>query len=691
MRTPRPLSLVCLGLALARGVQAHEPEEEPSEHEEVEVRGTRTSPSASTYSLDTAEFVLGPQPKVGDLLKRVPGLVAMQHAGGGKATQYFLRGFDADHGTDVGLFVDGVPVNMVSHAHGQGYADLNFVIPELVERIDVQEGPYSAEYGDFSTAGAIDLRTRNTGTQSQLTLGGGSFQTFRGLAIVSPNLGPLSPLLAAEVQGTNGPFERPEELTRYNLFGKLRTAFGHGGTLTLAVGSYGSSWYASGQLPLRAVERGELSRFGTLSPTDGGRSSRHSLTATYREHFHDDSSFELVAYGLYYQLALYSNFTFSSRDPVHGDQIEQKDERAQTGFRTAYRWASHLGPVEFRSTLGAEARFDGIQNGLNYTQEREAWAEVNRAKIRESSAGIYLNEEVRWSRFVRAHLGARVDHFDMNVDGQVGQNSSARDSARVSPKGAIIVSPVQGWDIHLNYGHGYHSNDARGVVRKENPVTPLTRAMGAELGSTVSVADRLKVAGALYWLDLESETVWVGDEGTTEARGASRRLGAQLDARIALTPWLMAESQLTLAQARFTSGSESGKPVPLAPPLVWSLGLSAQHPSGVRARLGLLTLADRPANENRTVIAEGFAQLEATVGYRIGRFAFDLGGQNLLNTPWREAQFANVSRLPNETGPSSCTNGSEPVTENGQFLGCEDLHFTPGSPLNIQAAITLSL
>jgi outer membrane receptor protein involved in Fe transport len=240
--------------------------------------------------------------------------------------------------------------------------------------------------------------------------------------------------------------------------------------------------------------------------------------------------------------------------------------------------------------------------------------------------------------------------------------------------------------VYLNFGMGYHSNDARGVVRGDDPVTPLTRAIGYEVGARTRLLQRLDLALSLFLLDLESEIVWVGDEGTTEARGPTRRIGAEGELRFEILPWLHADFDATLTRARFTEAPEGEDAVPLAPRLVLSGGLSARHPGGWFGRAGVFHLGDRPATEDGFLTAEGVTRLDATLGYRHPRFELTLSLQNLLNTEWREAQFANVSRLPNETSAATCPSGTRPAEANGVFLGCEDIHFTPGAPFNAQVS-----
>jgi outer membrane receptor protein involved in Fe transport len=627
-----------------------------------------------------------------------PGLYVVQHAGGGKANQYFLRGFDADHGTDVALFVDGVPVNLVSHGHGQGYADLHWILPELIQRVEVHKGPYVAKFGDFATAGAINLITHRSLEKSQLSIGGGMFDSYRGVVIANPRLQGWKPLLAGEVYGTNGPFENGEQLKRYNVFAKVTREFeGEGNpSLSVALTGYGGGWNASGQVPLRQVRAGRLDRFGSIDPTEGGNSQRHGVHATYRVFPTPDSSFSLLAYLAHYRLTMYSNFTFFSRDQENGDMIEQNDARTISGLSGEYRLLSRFHGITFDTEMGVQARSDLIQNGLHNDRARERLTTVLDSQVREGSLALYVEEEVTWTDWLRSVAGLRGDYFGFEVDDQLEdlgtqstKTSGVRQAAIMSPKASLVLTPADDLDLYLNFGMGYHSNDARGVVRNVDPVTPLTRATGYEAGARLRLFDRLDLAAAAYVLDLESEIVWVGDEGTTEAKGPTRRLGGEFEARLELLPWLFADGDLTLTRARFTENAGNANAVALAPTRLASAGLSVRHPTGCFGRVGVFHIGDRPATEDGFFTAEGFTRFDATAGFRHPSFEISVSAQNLTNVAWREAQFANVSRLPNETSAASCGRGTRPVDDGGDFLGCEDLHFTPGAPINVQGTATL--
>ncbi|MGZ3461477.1 MAG: TonB-dependent receptor, partial [Archangium sp.] len=459
---------------------------------------------------------------------------------------------------------------------------------------------------------------------------------------------------------------------------------------------YGSGWNASGQIPLREVTAGRLDRFGTVDAAEGGNSQRHSAYATWRTLTRDGGEVNVMAYGIQYRLNLYSDFTFFSRDPVNGDMIEQNDQRTVLGFNASYRFRRQWGNIGFDTTLGTQLRSDSIDNGLSHDKARKRLNTVVDASILEGSLGLYAQEDITFTPWLRAVLGLRADSFGFDVDDHLEdlaapgtKSSGVQQASRISPKASLVLSPLPDTDLYVNAGSGFHSNDARGVVRLPEPVTPLTRARDYELGVRTRLFERLDLAGSVFRLDLDSELVWVGDEGTTEARGATRRQGVEAEARLKVLPWLFADADVTVSRATYVQNAGNANAVALAPTLILSGGVSARHPSGFYGRLGVLHLGDRPATEDRFLIAEGFTRVDATLGYRHSWYEVNVGIQNLLDTQWREAQFANVSRLPSEAGPESCPAGTRPVSEAGSFAGCEDLHFTPGAPLNAQASVSL--
>ena len=685
--------------------------------------------AASSSSVQDRDFQLRPIGSVQDILRVTPGLVMVQHSGGGKANQYFLRGFDADHGTDLALSIDGIPINMVSHAHGQGFADTNFIIPEVVERVAITKGPYFAHQGDFATAGAVDMVSRDDFEHSSAGAGfvtspGHGRPGYRALAIASPHFdgggdgGRTKATFAAEIGRQNGPFENLERWDRYKLFNKVTFTPSPISSLSLGEMSYAGNWHGSGQIPARAVDQGLLSRFGSLDPDEGGNTARHQVSVSYRLRPTESSELRALAYAGTYRFNLFSSFTLYLKDPDNGDEIEQIDRRTFYGGRVSYRVVHQLGNVTLDTTLGADARNDDIHEELWHTVHRQQLDARRANDVHESSIGAYLNAEVTPSRFVRFDVGGRADLLSFAVDNRLASTNvdaaapmSGVDAGhQLSPKASVIVSPLASetasLDVYVNYGHGFHSNDVRGVFSRPS-VTPLTRAIGEEIGARARLLGRLDLAAALWQLDLASETVWNGDDGTTGVSDPTTRRGVELEGRYEVTPWLAADLALTFTRSQFSTDRENGGGLALAPKQTWAGGLSARHPLGPgigRAGLRFYGIGDRPATDDGALVAPGFTQVDLHLGYRHRRFDLSLDVENLLNGTYRSAQFSTVSRLTTEPAigapvPAgfSCGRNARLATApgggpaGGSFFGCEDIDYTPAYPLTLRVMATLYL
>ena len=654
--------------------------------EVITIVGRRRNRSTAASSIVASrDLLLRALSRPADILEVTPGLKVVQHAGGGKANQYFIRGFDIDHGTDLVLTVDGLPVNMVSHGHGQGYADIHFVIPELVESLEVKKGPYFAEVGDFGTAGALNLKLKSELDTNAVSVVTGMFDTYRALVSVSPNLGNASNVFAGEVYTSNGPFDNEEDLQRYNIF--LRSVFEVGkGELAFTLAGYGADWFASGQIPDREVAAGRLDRFGFIDPLEGGNSERFSASANYAQSS-DSSSLSITAYFIRYELQLFSNFTFFSRDAENGDMIEQTDERFIIGGQAEYAFDWNIGDVQLTTTMGLQTRTDLIENGLFNSPGRERRETVIEAEVDEISLSAYAKTNIQFAPWLRTELGVRGDYF--NFAARTADLDDSQGDGIVSPKVSIIASPWRGTEIFAKFGFGFHSNDARGVVQPIDPVEPLTRAIGGDVGFRTRLFNRLDLGVTGFLLDLNSEIVFIGDEGTTEASGATRRLGIEADTRLQVLDWLYFDADFTWTEARFVDAPDGEDEIPLAPRLTTSVGASVVHPDGYFGRASLFYIGERPATEDNFVRTREYTKLDATLGYRTRVFEISLTMFNLLDADVREAQFATTSRLPGETSEASCPRGTRGVSEDGQFVGCEDLHFTPGLPISVRGQFTV--
>ncbi len=579
------------------------------------VLGRKPISAASSSAVRDRDFALRPIGSVQDILRVTPGLVMVQHSGGGKANQYFLRGFDADHGTDVALSVDGIPINMVSHAHGQGFADTNFIIPETVERVEISKGPYFANQGDFATAGAVNLVTRNGFEHSSLGFGvggspGNGSPSYRGLLIASPKWDKAQAMFAAEVGRQDGPFDNPDGWDRYKLFNKVTLPLSPVSSLTFGESSYSGNWHGSGQIPSRAVDQGLVGRYGSIDPSEGGNSARHQVFVSYKLRPTEDSEVNALAYAGTYRFNLFSNFTLYLNDPENGDEIEQVDRRTFYGGTVNYRVVHEIEGVRFDTTIGSTLRSDDIHEELWHAAQRSRLDQLRGNNVSETLLGAYLNEELTPLRGLRVNLGGRADLLSFAVDNRVltsdptNPKSGVSAAHQFSPKASAIVSPIDQkdaqLDVFLNWGHGFHSNDVRGVFASP-AVTPLTRAVGEEIGARTRLWNRLDFAATGWLLDLNSETTWGGDDGTTNVGPATRRYGAEFESRYEFTPWLAADGAITFTHSQFSSDNENGGGLALAPKQTWSGGLSARHelgPGVARAGLRFYGIGDRPASDD---------------------------------------------------------------------------------------------
>ncbi|KAB7725586.1 TonB-dependent receptor plug domain-containing protein [Rudanella paleaurantiibacter] len=627
-----------------------------------------------------------------EVLRLVPGLFIGQHAGGGKAEQLFLRGFDLDHGTDIGLTVDGMPVNMVSHAHGQGYADLHFVIPELIEGVDFKKGPYRADKGNFVTAGWADFRTRTTLDRSFVKLEGGQFDTFRAVAGVdllgkarrsgSNDRRPQSAYLASEYSFSNAYFDSPQRFNRFNLMGKYHGHIGAGTTLTLTGSTFWSRWNHSGQIPDRAVASGQIGFFGAIDPTEGGETDRTNLNAQFLTVTPGNNVFKNSFFYSNYGFELYSNFTFFARDSVNGDQIRQRERRNLFGYTGSYTHETYLGKIRLTTTVGAQYRHDltggRVPTELSYTRNRtETLERVQYGDIDELNAALYADEQIQFSDRLTLNAGLRVDYFRNIYTDRLPQPATVGRArqAIVSPKLNLYYTANPRLQLYLNTGKGFHSNDTR-VVVPQGGREILPGAYGADAGVIFKPVPRLLVNAAAWYLWLDQEFVYVGDEGVVEPGGRSRRQGVDVSVRYQITNRtnganLYADLDLNTARPRAV-GVESGQNyLPLAPVLTSIGGLSLQTESGFSGSLRYRYMADRPANEDYSIVAKGYFVTDLQANYTRKNYSLGLSVQNLLNTRWKETQFATESRLLNEAAPVN------------------EIHFTPGTPFFARLSLTL--
>jgi len=622
--------------------------------------------SSSTQMIPGKDFELRPQGRPADILRLVPGLIIAQHQGGGKAEEYFIRGFDADHGTDLAVFVDGLPVNLRSHAHGQGYADLHFPIPETVKAVDVNKGPYFPEYGDFDTAGVVNFETKDFVPENTISIAGGSWNTQRYLALVSPTKeGPIKTLIAAEGYHSDGPFDHPNLYTRFNIFGKATVDLDADMKLRASASYYYSDWHASGEIPERAVREGLIDRFGAIDPTQGGVTERMNLNLQYDWKLAENQHLMAHAYATYYTLSLWNNFTFFLNDPTLGDQINQRDRRWLAGFDTQYDITHKPFGTTLTTAAGFQYRIDTPNIKLENTTQRHLTSIVQNVDIVEQSYSPYVKLTWLPVEHVRFITGARGDFF--TFDGTQHVNNSEGDlnghvaKQRPEVKANLILGPWYQTELFANFGTGYHSNDARAVLA-DPKLDALPTATGYEFGFRTRILPRTEIFATYWFLNLSSELVFNGDTGTTEAQGPTHREGLEFGTTVKILDWLTFTGDFTYTtHAEFVRPRPA--PIPLAPIWTARADLTARLPWGLSSSIEMRYLGDRPADEDNLQTARGYTLFNWSARYRYKFMEAFLSIENLANVEWREAQFSFTSRL-----------GGEPAA------GGPDIHFTPGNP-----------
>ncbi|PIG30467.1 outer membrane receptor protein involved in Fe transport [Janthinobacterium sp. 35] len=637
-----------------------------------------TSDAASQGVITNELIVNRPALRTGELLEFVPGLIVTQHSGDGKANQYFLRGFNLDHGTDFATYVDGMPVNMRTHAHGQGYSDLNFLIPELVQRIDYKKGPYFASEGDFASAGAARIRLADRLPQGQASVSVGQHGYVRGVVADSVAAGQGTLLYGLEVNRNNGPWDVPENVRKYS--GVLRYSQGtadNGYSVTAM--AYKNSWNATDQVPLRAVESGQIGRFGSLAPSDGGDTSRTSLSYAMRQRT-QNRLFELDAYLIRSQLELNSDFTYFLAKPAAGDQFQQSERRTVAGVNASESWNTQLFGLPLRNKLGVQARVDRLSPvGLYSTVERVRQSTVREDRVREASIGVYGENTVQWLPWLRSVAGLRYDAYRFKVDSSVEGNSGAAQDHVVSPKLSLILGPWRRTEFFVNYGKGFHSNDARGTTQtrlpdgtSSAPVTPLVPTKGMELGARTEWLPGLQSSLALWRLDLASELLFVGDAGETQPSRASRRHGIEWNNHYIAAPWLQFDLDLAASRSRYTQNDPAGKFIPGSIDKVASFGVTVTDRGPWSGAFQLRYFGPRPLIEDNSVRSASTTLAYARLAYQLNRRTrLSLDVFNLLNKRASDIDYYYASRLPGEAAD-----------------GVSDRHFHPVEPRS--ARLTLS-
>ena len=594
----------------------------------------------------------------GELLEAVPGLIVSQHSGEGKANQFYLRGFNLDHGTDLRTTVDGMLVNQRSHSHGQGWTDVNFLMPELTTSLDYRKGPFYAAEGDFSSAGAVNVRYADTLKEGIASMGLGQNGYARTLLANSAKLGDGNLLYAIELFRNNGPFTVADDYRKRN--GVLRYSQGtEENGLNVTLMAYNAKWHATDQIPQRAVKAGTLGRFDAIDQTDGGSSSRYSISGGWRQTSGGSSS-QINAYVVRNRLDLYSNFTYFMDNPLKGDQFYQPDRRTTTGINASHTWASTWLGRTSENTAGLQFQNDNINNGLYNTVARQVISTTRADHILERSLGLYLENKTEWASKFRTVAGARVDTFRFNVDSNNAANSGTSSATKASPKLNLIFGPWNKTELYAGAGYGFHSNDARGTTLTTDPktnlaagkVTPLVRSKGLELGVRTEAITGLQSALTFYQLDFDSELIFAGDAGTTKAGRPSRRTGFEFSNYVKPTRWLTIDADLAFARARFRGFDPVGDRIAGAVEGVASLALSVDKVGPYFGTLQLRYFGPRPLIENNSVRSNSTATLNGRVGYKISpKVKLELEGFNLTNRKASAIDYYYTSRLKGEAAP----------------------------------------
>jgi hypothetical protein len=623
----------------------------------------------------------------GEVLEVVPGLIVTQHSGDGKANQYFLRGFNLDHGTDFATSVDGIPVNMPTHAHGQGYSDINFLIPELVDTVSYRKGTYFADEGNFSAAGAADITYRRELDAPFVNLTVGADDYYRALLAGAPEVGGGTLLGALDYSTADGPWDLPQDYRKVNGLLKYSRGAAERGFAATAMG-YDGRWDSTDQIPLRATRSGCgqipfcISRFGYVDDTSGGESHRYSLSVDAWSNDGEGRGWTASAWALDYHLELISNFTYAL-DPVNGDQFEQYDDRRVYGGRFEYAWPASLTSLPGALRAGAELRRDEIEPvGLYLTTQAVRRETVREDDVTQSSYSAYLSHDQRWNDWLRTELGLRADYFDFDVSSNLAANSGTATDSIASPKASVVLGPWHETEYFLNAGRGFHSNDARGTTIRVDPsdgvtpvdrVDPLVAATGAEVGFRSAAVPGLQLYGALWRLDLDSELLFVGDGGITEPSRASRRYGVELGAFWAPLDWLIVDLDYAWSHARFRGNDPAGDRIPGAVEDVASLGVAVNRSDGWFGGARVRYLGEAPLIEDDSVRSEPTLLVNLEAGYRITeRLSAFLTVFNLFDAEDNDISYFYESQLPGEAAP------------------VEDIHFHPVEPRTFRLTLGLS-
>ena len=638
---------------------------------------------ASQMTFTGEELNVRPVARPGEILEAVPGLMVTQHSGEGKANQYFLRGYNLDHGTDLAIFVDDVPVNMRTHAHGQGYADLNWLMPETINTLEIRKGPYFADEGDFASVGNlhIGLIDRTDKSIAQVTAGSFGYKRFFGMG--STKVGDGTLLVAGEAGTYNGPWLNPDEMRKLNSLIRYTQGTATDGVSVTGM-AYSNRWNSTDQVPLRAIDSGQIARFGAEDPTDGGNTNRFALSARIAG-TDEAGSWKANAFAVKSGLDLFNNFTYFLNDPTLGDQFHQHDDRIMAGANASRTLNGSFAGRPMQTTFGVQTRYDDIKLALTDSYQRSFLSNIRSDKVGEASVGVYAQNTVYWTDWLRTTLGWRGDYYDAKVTSLFDPNNSGTSSAVIgSPKFTMVVGPFNKTELFAGAGLGMHSNDARGATATEDPTDPsvklsasplLVRTKGAEVGVRTKLVPGLNSSVSLFLLDQASEIVFSGDAGDTSASRASRRYGVEWTNTYQPMPWLKLDADLALTHARFVGydsgqaelydslagypqaqiGNAPGNYIPNAPAMVASAGITVGQNTGWFGALRWRYLASSPLTEDNAFRSQATSLFNGRVGYRADNgWRIQLDVLNLLNTKTNQISYAYGSLIKTDSLYNLC-------------------------------------
>lgn len=638
--------------------------------------------SASERNVTGAEVNARPFSRPAEALEVAPGLIITQHSGDGKANQYFLRGFNLDHGTDLAIFVDEMPINMRTHAHGQGYADLNFLIPELIGSVNVRKGPYFADEGDFSSVGSVHVNLLDSVNRMMASITVGSFGYRRIFGATSAKVGEGTLLIAGEVNTYDGPWDNPDKLQKLN--GVVRYSQGtpdNGFSLTGM--AYSNRWNSTDQIPLRAITSGEIGLYGAFDPTDGGNSDRFSVSGRWAE-TDDKGASKVSFYVIKSSLNLWNNFTYFLSDPVNGDQFHQHDDRFLGGINASHTFKSQFAGLPMETEIGVQSRYDNIRLDLSNTVQRQFLSPIRSDAVKEGSVGIFAQNTIHWTDWLRTNVGWRGDFYETLVNSFFTPANSGNANAFIgSPKVGVVLGPFAKTEVFVNAGEGFHSNDARGVTIRESPLdgSPLqaspflVKTRGAEVGVRTKIIPQLDSSVSLFLLDSASEILFSGDAGDTEASRPSRRYGIEWTNDYRPLSWLSLQGDLAVTHARFRGddpdqaalyaslagfpaaqiGNAPGNYIPGAPNMIASAGVRLGEKTGWFGALRYRYFGPRPLTEDRAFVSPATGLLNGQLGYRFDNgWRIQLDAFNLLDSKSDQITYAYGSLLKSDSLFAMC-------------------------------------